>query len=502
VWWAACAEQELPEAPEPLELLALELTQAEQAPVWTVRVSVSQPAGLELAVEGGGERRVSTKGPQTEHLVQLIGLVPGAEHQLDITLTRGEERMWLDPLPFTTAPVPEQARLPLQILAHDPDRADPGWLLLSPQVLDPPEGSLPPPLLLLDSQLEPRWWLWAGPSVSDLRVGPDGQLWSLSGSGVQHLGWDGTVLQRWHPQPQEGELWLPTLRAHHEVWPEPDGSFWTLGIEVVESDSYPVSYVEPEPVPGEYLVEDNPLMHMGADGTVLSHWLLHERLDPAKIGFDSLSSDAVEGLDWTHANGLSIDAQGGVVLSLRNLDAVVRLDSSGELDWILGDPRGWSSPFADRLLTPVLSPGQGPWRWFYHQHAPEWHEDEQLLVLFDNHIYGHTPYGPSPPEPLYSRVVAYEIDLEARTVRQRWVFDQTSTGPLLSEVMGNASLLPSGNVLADYAQVEVEGQHAVRIVEFDPERPDEPALDLQLLPDPTRAPTGWLLYRARKIPAF
>jgi hypothetical protein len=150
----------------------------------------------------------------------------------------------------------------------------------------------------------------------------------------------------------------------------------------------------------------------------------------------------------------------------------------------------------------VLAPGQDSWQWFYHQHAPVWHPEQRLLVMFDNQLHGHTPYALPPEPPPPSRVVAYEIDAEARTVRQRWAFDQTSTVPLLSEVLGNAELLPNGNVLAEYGQVEIDGSDHVRIVEFDPENPSEPALDVQLPPDPERAPTGWLIYRVRKIPAF
>jgi hypothetical protein len=169
-------------------VLELELDQVEQIPVWTLRLTLSEPAEMKLVVEGGGESRIFTKDAHTEHVQQLVGLVPGAEHELRIILTQGQQQMSLDPLPFLTDPVPEGAYLPLQILAHDPERADPGWLLLSPQSWLLPEGAFPAPLLLLDSELQPRWWMWAGPGISDLRVGPDGQLWSLWGHGVQHFG--------------------------------------------------------------------------------------------------------------------------------------------------------------------------------------------------------------------------------------------------------------------------------------------------------------------------
>lgn len=406
MWWLACAPAPQSPVPEPtaptaptaqLPLPAMQLARAQATPVWTVQIGEAHGTLL-LEVEGGGETRRIERQSAESHTVQLVGLVPGAPHTATATLTRDDGSYVLGPLPFATDPVPDAVKLPFELLAHDPQRADPGWLLFSPYTPDGPFF----PALLLDAALQIRWW------------------------------------------------WFPTS--------------WMMDL-----------------------------------------WSLVERLETTRVGFTSLTLKGEEGYDWTHANGLARDADGGVIVSLRNQDAIVRFDANGDLDWILGDPLGWSEAFVPHLLAPV-----GQLSWFYHQHAPEWHDDEHLLVVFDNQSYGYTPYGTPPEGPLYSRVVGYEIDAVTRTVRQRFAFGETSTGPLYARVMGDADLLPNGDLLADFGYLEREGEdlpydeqglgrYGVRIVEFDPERPDAPALDLRLVSDGQIAPSGFQLYRARKI---
>lgn len=499
-WWLACRS---PEGAEPVqEGIPVTAEVSALAPVWTVRIEQDAPYALTLRVEGGGEELTISRTPASVHEVKLVGLLPGEAHTATATL-QGEDGAILEgSVSFETEPVPAEVSLPFEVLALDTARVDPGWLLVAPGRV---EEILP--ALMFDEQMRLRWWFLAEAALSDLRVGPSGTLWAFSRGGVEEYDWEGNRLNRWSGDPQPGERLLPGGHAHHELWPEEDGSFWTFGIEGVMFSQYPRSYEDPRPAPGETLIEDDPVLHIGADGTLLERWPLSERLDRSRIGFDSLVRNESPGLDWLHANGLVPDGRGGRIVSLRNQDAVVRFDGEGQLDWIFGDPLGWSEPFAEKLLQPI-----GEVSYPYHQHAPEWHPEEGLLIVFDNHFHGHTPYGPPPPEgegP--SRVVGYKIDEDARTVEMAFSFDETTTGPVFSRVMGDANLLPSGHILADYGFIEQEwqgltyanlgyGYAGVRIVEFDPEMPDSPALDVSLIGNEAESSWGYLLYRARKIP--
>jgi hypothetical protein len=196
-----------------------------------------------------------------------------------------------------------------------------------------------------------------------------------------------------------------------------------------------------------------------------------------------------------------------VVVSMRHQDAVAKFDASGALMWILGDPAGWDASFLPSLLRPV-----GALEWPYHQHAPEM-GDDGVLLLFDNHNRGHTPYTDEPDQDPRSRVVAFRVDEDRMTVEQVWQFSDTTTGPIYSGSLGDADRLPrTGNVLAVYGHVTEEagvengalgwGELTARIIEIDRDRPAVPPLDLRLFSDALEEPSGWKLYRAEHIPSL
>jgi hypothetical protein len=56
------------------------------------------------------------------------------------------------------------------------------------------------------------------------------------------------------------------------------------------------------------------IVQFGFDGAVRSRWPLVERLDPQRIGFDSLDLLG-GGYDWSHANAI-VEDPGGFVVSV------------------------------------------------------------------------------------------------------------------------------------------------------------------------------------------
>ena len=148
------------------------------------------------------------------------------------------------------------------------------------------------------------------------------------------------------------------------------------------------------------------------------------------ISYDSLDTDwqlVYEGdtRDWSHGNAVIVDpTDGGVIVSLRNQDAVVKIDrDSGELVWILGAHERWQPPWSDKLLTPAEPAaddrGAG-FGWSFHQHAPMFTPRGGML-LFDNGNQRAIPPDPGlDPEERYSRLVEYRINETAGTVTQTW----------------------------------------------------------------------------------
>lgn len=144
-----------------------------------------------------------------------------------------------------------------------------------------------------------------------------------------------------------------------------------------------------------------------------------------------------------HANAIDIDHDGHLLLSLRNSDEIVKIDSeTGQILWRLG---GKQNQFAF-----IDDPLNG----FSHQHGIRRLANGNL-ILFDNGNL-HTP-----PE---SRAVEYEVDERAMTARLVW---QYRPGPaLFAFAMGFAQRLPSGNTLINFGTaqkiVEVDNAGAIR----------------------------------------
>jgi hypothetical protein len=185
------------------------------------------------------------------------------------------------------------------------------------------------------------------------------------------------------------------------------------------------------------------------DGTIVSEHAMLDILDPYRVQYDSFNSywDEFYGLtgaaDWSHGNAVVPDPDGGVVVSLRNQDAVLKLDDAGELVWILGTHDNWGPTHMPYLLQPVGDPFQ----WQFHQHAPEFQDNGDIL-LFDNGNYRVSPPVPKPPDN-YSRAVQFAIDAGTMEVTQTWAYDADQL--LYAQAVGDADRMPTtGNLLVDY----------------------------------------------------
>ncbi len=127
--------------------------------------------------------------------------------------------------------------------------------------------------------------------------------------------------------------------------------------------------------------------------------------------------------DWAHINAISYDgATGSVLLSCRGIDAVVSVDKQSKtINWILGNPEGWSNTDLSLFFTPAE--GQADFEWNYAQHDATFLDSTHIL-MFDN---GTNRYKTVTPEDErntahYSRAVLYNIDPAAMTITQEWSY--------------------------------------------------------------------------------
>ncbi len=469
-----------------------------------VTLTTSLPCSVSFTLEGPtGLREIALDGVSTHHDVPILGLRNHAQHTLVLTLTGTDGAVrTLDPLVLEIEEELPEFFPVVDLLVHDRDRMEPGYRFLNLKRLE--ENSVM--LVVFDEELEPVHWA-EGKGWGDVRMSPRGTWMGVAGGDAMEVDLLGETLRRYSAEPRsEDDIEGPFDYLHHELFEEADGTFWSLDLETVEVSAYPTSYDDPQVLGGPVELRASSVVHFDGDGALLDRWHLSEALDTTRIGFDSLDGTDL-GLDWLHANAVVPDpVGGGVVVGSRHQGAAVKLDGEGEVVWILADPHGWGAAFEDLLLEPV---GE-PFEWPYHPHAVTV-TDDGLIQMFDNHNNGCTPYHEQCPRHWTSRVVAFEVDEQAMTVRQVWSFDQTSTGVLEVPAMGDADTLPTtGNVLADFGMLTAEegvrnqavgfGRSSVRLIEFVPGDPGETVLDVRIRSDGDTDPEGFKSYRAEWVP--
>lgn len=463
--------------------------------VLTVETDV--PTRLSFTIDDGVARTsVAFPTLSRQHTAPVLGMGPDRDVTVEVRVMDAYEReTTLALAPFRTDPLPPDFPR-IDILALDPDRVEPGWRFLP---LEADDGEIWLAALRADSA--EVGWLYTGPiNWGDVRVTADGTIVGLF-AGAWEVDLVGTPIGRWSPVVDEpGELFIPWTLTH-EVWPRDADTFVSLAFWATTSPSYPESYEDPTPGrPAE--IQEEHVVAFDRAGNVVFDWSLAERLDPSRIGFGSLEPGSL-GLDWSHANAV-IPMDDGFLVSVRHQDVLVKLDATGEVEWMLGDPLGWAGAHQDLLLTP--EPGID---WAYHHHGPSLDGDGHIVVL-DNHNYGHTPYGPAPAEPVETRVVAFAVDEGARTVRQAW--EWKPPGGLYSAALGNATWLPrTGNVVAGFNFLDGEdgivnqdvgrGYKSMRVFEIHPGEA-EPVSDLRLWTPIDESPAGIRAYRTVPAPSL
>ena len=209
------------------------------------------------------------------------------------------------------------------------------------------------------------------------------------------------------------------------------------------------------------------VVEFARDGTLVNQWYLLDLVDPYRLGYgldtgswrityQALMEDEPDVVDWAHANALFYDrVEDAYLVALRHQDAIVKLDrATGQVDWILGPHSGWNAPWGELLLQP-----RGDMAWAYHSHGLE--ATPQGTLLVDNGNDRASAFEARlPGSDAFSRAVEFEVDAEAREVRQVWSYQGSEGEPFYSSFLSDADWLPvTGNVLiTDGARVtELEG---------------------------------------------
>jgi len=284
---------------------------------------------------------------------------------------------------------------------------------------------------------------------------------------------------------------LGTLKMHHSVSELPDGKLVTLSADLIAGASDDSDW--PDLMADTVLIFDR-------EGTVETEFSLAPLLDMDRhthshlipywplLGFDGCA-------DWTHGNSVTVDpADGGLIVSLRHQDAVIKLTRSGELVWILGDSTGWKTPWSDKLLQ---LDGQRP---FAHQHDAGFAPDGTLL-LFDNGTVGEL-------EDRQSFALGYRIDEVAMTATEVWRYGGDDLP--YSDYVSGVTMMPNGNrfIACTGIKLEPDGSRAplpprgIGSIELCEVTPDGERVFHARIEDPEAGrDEGWNGFRPQYLPA-
>lgn len=308
-----------------------------------------------------------------------------------------------------SGPVPQETflRRRLGLIAWDRERACPGLTLIASSF-----GGTTVRLVGLDGTVEHSWELPWPPGLGS-RVTERGTLFAcgkilddepflaglpFKGGAVAEFDRDGTLL--W-------EVRYPS--HHHDAIPLSGGTVMLLGLGQVPPEiaaRVQGGIGDPdEPMYADTLVE------LDHDGRVLWEWRSWEHLEPE---LDTIGPGAMDRVEWTHGNGIAELPGGDLLVSLRQISTVIRVERA-----------------TGRILQRI---GAGE---LSGQHAP-WLTDRGTVMLFDN---GFNRQDGWPP---YSRLVEFDLETGERV----WEYTDPVRWEFFSALQSSAQPLPNGNVLA------------------------------------------------------
>ena len=481
--------------------------------------STSLPARAEIEVSDGDRTWQIPTGeefvPRHEHVI--LGMRPGRAHTLTVAAVGeyGERIEGGEVFEFETDPLP--ADFPVfEARVSKPDRMEPGVTVFGIRKSAFSGAKYYGVIVALDAEGEVVWYRDVGHTTGDIIRARNGNIIYLSfdhkaveldmlGNQVNH--W--AAARRWPDLHRDGTaVPVDAEGFHHEIFETEDGNFLVLSIEVREYQDYPASETDPNARPRPANAVGDVVVEFNREGRVLNEWKLLDILDPYRFGYDSLGGyweqkGIPDSCDWSHANAVVHDTRDdSLILSVRHQDAVIKIDrASGRVKWILGTPDSWREPWAGKVLKP-----EGPLEWQFHQHNSGI-TPHGTLMLFDNGNYRARPYEKKlPAGKNYSRVVEYDIDEEAMTVRQVWSYGGPGEEAYYCPFICGAEVLPvTGNVLACFggllgdedggvSEDPGRGIGSARIVEVTHD--DDPEVLFELFLDQRDEKKGWDVYRA------
>lgn len=212
---------------------------------------------------------------------------------------------------------------------------------------------------------------------------------------------------------------------HHDYYELPNGNL------LVASDNFES---------GEGTVEDYIVELDRKTGRIVKTFDLKDIL-PMEEG----KSENWTSYDWFHNNSVWYDEKtNSITLSGRHQDAVINIDyKTKQLNWILGDPTGWSKKYQKYFFKPE---GKN-FEWQWSQHAAMI-TPEGYVFLFDNgNNKSKIEKDYVKAENSYSRGVMYKIDTKNMTIKQIFEYGKERGSKFYSPYISDVDCLDENHYI-------------------------------------------------------
>ena len=428
-----------------------------------LRFSMTQPAGGVVRVKNAEfehDIQIPKEGGPREVIV--AGMRPGVPHSVTLALDGCDEVSFDHTPPLLPDSLLETP--PLTMLTSETGAMEPGFLFLSirrrnvtralwwtaKQKAFAQRWSL---LVALDPMGQIVWTFHHDFRISGLSRLANGNIFFHQVNNQSfEIDLAGNVVRSWvaarRPAgPAPGAIPIDVQSLHHQPHITAAGNFLSMAANTRQIEGYVTSETDPDAPRETKGVVGDTIIEFSPEGEVIWSWDAFDHLDPHRIGYHVLEpywdTRGFPGhADWTHGNGVTEDPRdGAVVMSLKHQDAILKVDRSGDIRWILGVHDGWGEAFQSKLLTPV-----GDLTWHWHGHNPRVTPDG-TIIMYDNAILQARPYDrPKPPAACFARAVEFAVDENTMTVQQVWSTETDDPADqVTSWAMGDAHRLPQTN---------------------------------------------------------
>ena len=282
-------------------------------------------------------------------------------------------------------------------------------------------GSQPRYMAIIDSLINPSWFINSGPLGLDFKVNQN----KLSYFNNYNKSW--IILNEYMNETDTLECVNGYLADFHDIQLLANGGYL---LQTYDSIYVDMSQIDPGGNTNALIIILI-IQEFDSNKNLIFEWNAWEHMNIADYHNLNLTSNRIV---WMHGNSIHIDLDSNILVSNRRSSEVIKIDrNNGDVIWYFGGPNNEFSITND------------PYNGFSRQHDVRRIENGNIL-LFDNG---------NDHDPPISRAVEYEIDESEKTANLVWDFSHPEG--YVGLAMGSVQRLPNNNTLINWGRLLDQG---------------------------------------------